>query len=191
MAATAPASLRLSRERCFVDKAFRRFFAPALLSSVGLALGGMVDCLVVGAKMGADGLSAISLGIPIYLFYNVLRYGFSIGGSIHYAAALAEGRADDGRAIFNSVLSFLIGVYLVTAALGLAFLPQLLSLLGADSAHSEVYAIAERYVRAQLICVPVLYCQGPFFYFVNCDDAPKLAAAAMVVSNAVDIVLNY
>lgn len=148
MAATAPASLRLSRERCFVDKAFRRFFAPALLSSVGLALGGMVDCLVVGAKMGADGLSAISLGIPIYLFYNVLSYGFSIGGSIHYAAALAEGRADDGRAIFNSVLSFLIGVYLVTAALGLAFLPQLLSLLGADSAHSEVYAIAERYVRA-------------------------------------------
>lgn len=191
MAATAPASLRLSRERCFVDKAFRRFFAPALLSSVGLALGGMVDCLVVGAKMGADGLSAISLGIPIYLFYNVLSYGFSIGGSIHYAAALAEGRADDGRAIFNSVLSFLIGVYLVTAALGLAFLTQLLSLLGADSAHSEVYAIAERYVRAQLICVPVLYCQGPFFYFVNCDDAPKLAAAAMVVSNAVDIVLNY
>lgn len=191
MAAAAPASLCLPRERYFVDKAFRRFFAPALLSSVGLALGGMVDCLVVGAKMGADGLSAISLGIPIYLFYNVLSYGFSIGGSIHYAAALAEGRADDGRAIFSSVLSFLIGIYLVTASLGLVFLPQLLSLLGADSAHAGVYAIAERYVRAQLICVPVLYCQGPFFYFVNCDDAPKLAAAAMVVSNAVDIVLNY
>ncbi len=187
----ARTSPRLSRERYFVDKSFRRFFVPALLSNIGLALGGMVDCLVVGAKMGADGLSAISLGIPIYLFYNVLSYGFSIGGSIHYASALATGRADEGRTIFNNVLSFLITVYLVTAALGLIFLPQLLDLLGADRAHSEVYAIAERYVRAQLICVPVLYCQGPFFYFVNCDDAPKLASAAMVVSNAVDIVLNY
>lgn len=187
----AQTSPRLSRERYFVDKSFRRFFVPALLSGIGLALGGMVDCLVVGAKMGADGLSAISLGIPIYLFYNVLSYGFSIGGSIHYASALATGRADDGRTIFNNVLCFLIAVYLVTAALGLIFLPQLLALLGADRAHSEVYAIAERYVRAQLICVPVLYCQGPFFYFVNCDDAPKLASAAMVVSNAVDIVLNY
>lgn len=189
--AAASSPPRLSRERYFVDRSFHRFFAPALLSSIGLALGGMVDCLVVGTKMGADGLSAISLGIPIYLFYNVLSYGFSIGGSIHYASALAEGRAEDGRAIFCNVLTFLLGVYLVTAALGLAFLPGLLSLLGADPAHGAVYAIAERYVRAQLICVPVLYCQGPFFYFVNCDNAPKLAAAAMVVSNAVDIVLNY
>ena len=182
---------RLKNGRYFVDLSFRRFFIPALLSNLGLALGGMADCLVVGAKLGADGLSAISLGIPVYLFYNVLSYGFSIGGSIHYAAALAQGRADDGRRIFNNVLAFLLGIYLVTVAAGLVFLPQLLRLLGADPAHAEVYAIAKRYVRAQLICVPVLYCQGPFFYFVNCDDAPKLAAAAMVVSNAVDIVLNY
>ncbi len=190
-AAAKPAQPRLKRGRYFVDLSFRRFFIPALLSSIGLALGGMADCLVVGAKLGADGLSAISLGIPVYLFYNVLSYGFSIGGSIHYAAALAQGRADDGRRIFNNVLWFLLGLYLVTVAAGLVFLPQLLALLGADPAQAEVYAIARRYVRAQLICVPVLYCQGPFFYFVNCDDAPKLAAAAMVVSNTVDIVLNY
>ena len=180
-----------TKERYFVDRSFQRFFLPAFLSSLGLALGGMVDCLVVGSKMGAAGLSAISLGIPVYLFYNVLSYGFSIGGSIHYASALADGRVEDGVRLFNNVLRFLLAVYLVTAALGLLFLPQLLALLGADPAFPEVYAIAERYVRAQLICVPVLYCQGPFYYFVHCDDAPKRAAAALVTSNAVDILFNY
>lgn len=71
------------QERFFVDGAFRRFFIPSLLSNLGLALGGMVDCLVVGSKLGPNGLSAISLGIPVYMFYNLLSYGFSIGGSIH------------------------------------------------------------------------------------------------------------
>ena len=191
MRAAVSGRVGADRERSFVDSAFRRFFIPSFLSSLGLALGGMVDCLVVGTKLGPEGLSAISLGIPVYMFYNLLSYGFSIGGSIHYASALGDGRPEEGVRLFNNVLRALLGVYLVTAALGILFLPQLLRLLGADPAYPEVYAIAERYVRVQLICVPVMFCQGPFYYFVHCDDAPKRAAAALVTSNIVDIVLNY
>jgi len=179
------------QERLFVDRAFRRFFIPSLLSTVGLALGGMVDCLVVGAKLGPNGLSAISLGIPVYMFYNLLSYGFSIGGSIHYAALMGSGKPEAANRLFSSVLRFLLLAYLGTAALGLAFLPGLLRLLGADPAYPEVYSIALRYVRAQLLCVPLLFLQGPFYYFVHSDGAPKRAAAALAVSNAVDIGLNY
>lgn len=178
-------------ERLFVDRAFRRFFVPSLLSNLGLALGGMADCLVVGAKLGPNGLSAISLGIPVYMFYNLLSYGFSIGGSIHYAALMGSGRPEAANRLFSNVLRFLAGVYLVSAALGLMFLPALLRLLGADPAYPEVYSIAARYVRAQLLCVPVLFLQGPFYYFVHSDGAPKRAAAALITSNAVDIALNY
>lgn len=179
------------QERIFVDKAFRRFFIPSLLSNLSLALGGMVDCLVVGSKLGLEGLSAISLGIPVYLFYNLLSYGFSIGGSIHYASLMGAGKPKEANRLFGTVLRFLIATYLVTTVLGLLFLPQLLGVLGASPDYPGVYAIAERYVRAQLICVPILFCQGPFYYFVHADGAPKRAAVALTISNAVDIVLNY
>ncbi len=179
------------QERIFVDKAFRRFFIPSLLSNLSLALGGMVDCLVVGSKLGADGLSAISLGIPIYLFYNVLSYGLSIGGSIHYASLMGGGKPKEANRLFGTVLRFLIATYLVTIVLGLIFLPQLLGILGASPDYEGVYAIAKRYVRAQLLCVPIMFCQGPLYYFVHADGAPKRAAVALTVSNAVDIVLNY
>lgn len=46
-------------------------------------------------------------------------------------------------------------------------------------------------VCAQLLLVPVMFCQGPFYYFVNCDNDPKLAAVAFVTSNTLDIVFNY
>lgn len=178
-------------ERLFVDKAFRRFFIPSLLSNLSLALGGMVDCLVVGSKLGLEGLSAISLGIPVYLFYNLLSYGFSIGGSIHYASLMGAGKPEEANRLFGNVLRFLITAYFVTVALGLIFLPQLLGILGASSDYPGVYAITERYVRAQLVCVPIMFCQGPFYYFVHADGAPRRAAAALTVSNFVDIVLNY
>ena len=175
----------------FTDQAFFRFFWPVFISNLSLAIGGIADCFFVGMKMKASGLSAIALGIPIYLFYNVLSYGLSIGGSIHYSSALANGHPDEGNRIFNNTLCFLIIVYLTTVALGLVFLPQLMILLGAGTAEKEVYELATRYVRTQLICVPVLYCQGPAFYFLSCDGAPKKAASALTISNALDVLFNY
>ncbi len=184
-------AIATGQERIFVDKAFRRFFIPSLLSNLSLALGGMVDCLVVGSRLGLEGLSAISLGIPIYLFYNLLSYGFSIGGSIHYASFMGAGKPKEANRLFGTVLRFLIATYLVTVVPGLIFFPQLLSVLGASPDYPGVYTIVERYVRAQLICVPIMFCQGPFYYFVHADGAPKRAAVALTVSNTVDIALNY
>lgn len=188
---TACASPGIGQERLFVDRAFRRFFIPSLLSNLSLALGGMVDCLTVGSQLGFEGLSAISLGIPVYMFYNLFSYGFSIGGSIFYASLMGEGKPNEANRLFGNVLRFLLVVYLVTMTLGLLLLPQLLGLLGARPEYSDVYAIAQRYVRAQLICIPIMFCQGPLYYFVHVDGSPKRAAVALTVSNAVDIVLNY
>ena len=72
---------KLDENQYFVRKTFRRFFWPAVFSSVWLAIAGVVDSVFVGHAIGAAGLSAISLGMPVYLFYNILSYGFSIGGS--------------------------------------------------------------------------------------------------------------
>ena len=60
-----------------------------------MAVAAVVDSIFVGNRIGAAGLAAISFGQPIYLFYNILSYGFSIGGSIYYAGLLAEGKAEE------------------------------------------------------------------------------------------------
>lgn len=173
-------------ESYFVRRTFSCFFVPSLLSMLGLALGGLADCLFVGNRVGAAGLAAIGLGAPVYLFYSLVSIGASIGGSIHYAAALSRGDAEEGNGIFNRVLRFVLAFDLLTAALGLLLLPELLSFLGA-AAGDDVTAA---YVRAQLICAPVMFCQAPFYYFVHNDGAPGLAAAAMMTASIVDILLN-
>ena len=183
----AQQQLHWTRSRYFVRGAFRRFFIPALFSSFWMAVAGVVDSVFVGRGIGTDGLAAIGFGQPVYLFYNILSYGFSIGGSIHYASRLAEGREDEGNRIFHTILRLLLTVYLATAALGLLFLPQLMTLLGADPADE----LTRSYIRTQLIFVPIMFCQGPFYYFVNADNGPKTAALAMSASGILDTVFSY
>ena len=182
-----PGTIPDSHGRLFVRGAFRRFYIPALLSCVWIAFAGVADSVFVGRGVGAAGLAAISIGQPVYLFYNILSYGFSIGGSIHYASRLAEGRAEEGNRIFHTILKLLIAAYVVTAALGILFLPQLMGLLGADPADT----VTRTYIRTQLVFVPIMFCQGPFYYFVNADNGPKTAAVAMTVSGIADAVFSY
>lgn len=173
--------------RYFVRGAFRRFYIPALLSSFWLAVAGVADSIFVGNGIGSSGLAAISLGMPIYLFYNILSYGFSIGGSIHYASALAEGHPEEGNRIFLTIWKMLLAVYIITAGLGLVFQPQLMKLLGANPSNSVQWV----YIRTQLIFIPVMFSQGPLYFFVNADNGPKTAAAAMTVSGIADAIFSF
>lgn len=179
------------RESVFVRKSFRRFFVPSLLSCLGIAVGGLADCVFVGNAIGPVGLTAISIGQPVYMVFNTISYSLSIGGSIHYSTALSEGRAEDGNRIFNNVLRTALAIYIVLCSLGLIFLPQVLTFLGAGAPGTEVWDNCEQLVRAQLLLVPVMYCQGPFMYFINSDNNPKLSSLAFVTSNTIDVIFNY
>ena len=187
MAELTQQQMQLRQSRYFVHGAFRRFYIPAMLSTFWLAVAGVADSVFVGNGIGAPGLAAISLGQPVYLFYNILSYGFSIGGSIHYAAKLAEGREEEGRRIFITIWKVLLLLYGVTVVLGLLFLPQLMKLLGADPAD----AVTRTYIRTQLIFVPIMFSQGPFYFFVNADNGPKTASVAMSVSGITDALFSY
>ena len=175
----------------FVKQAFRRFFIPSLLAQLGLAIGGIADCIFVGNAIGVVGLTAISISQPVYLLFNTISYSLSIGGSIRYAAALSEGKEKEGNRIFGNVIRFAFFTYLLLCGLGLLFLPQLLRFLGAGAPGTQVWECCRQVVRAQLLLIPLMFLQGPFYYFINCDNRPKLAAVALVTSSTLDVLFNY
>ncbi len=179
------------KENVFIRKAFYKFFLPSLLSSLGIALGGLADCVFVGNTVGSVGLVAIGIGQPVYMLFNTITYSLSIGGAIRYSNAISEGRTEEGNRIFADVLRTNFFVSFLLCALGLLFLPQVLTFLGAGSPGTEVWENCEALVRAQLTLVPLMFCQGPFYYFINSDNNPKLAAAAFATSSVLDIVFNY
>ena len=90
--------------RQFVQKLFMKFFVPALLSSLGLAIGAVADCVYVGKMLNEDGLYIIGVASPIYMIFTTWSVALAVGGSIHFSKVLGEGDVTKGRQIFLNTI---------------------------------------------------------------------------------------
>ncbi len=177
-------------KKWFVSKLFMRFFVPALLSSLGLAIGGIADCLYVGRMLNEEGLYIIAVTAPIYMIFTTWSIALSVGGAIHFSKVLGEGDVNQGKRIFfSTVIGDLLGIF-VLSIIGIIFMESLINLLGVAS-DSMFYAEISKYVRFMLICCPILFMQAPLQYFVHAYDNPKLASLALVMGCVFDCLSGY
>lgn len=175
----------------FVKSAFFRFFTPAMLSSFGLALSGIVDSVIVGRMIGEPGLAAIGFMLPIFMVFNTFDQAFSIGGSQLYVTRISEGKPKEAIRIFNSVLVFSFLLSLLLAILGWIFCDPILRLLGVPFTDGEVLACSRAYARVLLGSAPVFFLRYVLYYFVQKDDDPTLAMIALLSGNLIDFVLTF
>lgn len=167
-----------------------RFFVPALLSSLGLAIGAVADCVYIGKMMNEDGLYIVGVTSPIYMIFTTWSVALAVGGSIHFSKVLGEGDVKQARTTFlSTIVGDFIGLCLLAAA-GLLFMEPLMNLLGV-SAESVYHAEVAGYARYMLICCPIFFMQAPLQYFVHADDNPTLASWALVLGCVADCLCGY
>lgn len=174
----------------FTRKMFRQQFAPAMVSSVGLALGDMADAVVVGQQMGVTGLAAISLSLPVFMIINVLMHGLGIGGSIRFSTLLAEGEKKAASQEFKGILLTGILISGFLAAAGNLFMGTLLTLLGASSENAALYEASKTYVRIIISGMPLFFIAYILNYYLRNDDEEKKASIGFTAGNLSDIALN-
>lgn len=180
----------MKQNRQFIHKLFVRFFVPALLSSLGLAIGAVADCFYIGKMLNEDGLYIIGVASPVYMIFTTWSIALAVGGSIHFSKVLGEG--DAGRAgdiFFGSVIGDFIGLCVLSAA-GLVFAEPLIRLLGVP-ADGIYYMETMKYVKAMLLCCPILFMQAPLQYFVHADNDPGLASWALVMGCISDCLAGF
>ena len=88
----------------FTPRMFYKLLIPSVFSSLGFALADMADALVIGQKVGATGLAAISLCLPLFMIINIFMDGLGIGGSIHFSQKLGEGENKKAVDCFKSLI---------------------------------------------------------------------------------------
>ena len=180
----------MAKGDCFAPRMFRRLLVPSLASSLGLALADMADAVVVGQRMGATGLAAISLSLPLYMVFNVCMHGLGIGGSVRYSRLLGEGKAAAAVACFNRTMRAGLALGVLIALLVNLFPALVLRLLGTSPADGALFAASESYVRIIALGAPLFFASYMLGYFLRSDDQQKLASAGFLVGNGVDILLN-
>lgn len=177
----------VTKSKSFTDHMFRRLFWPTLFSAIGLALGDIADALFVGIRIGRIGLATMSLVAPVYMVYNVFDIGIAVGASVHYTRAMGKGKAKEGIAVFSQMLMAAVFLSVLIALAGQAFMPYILSILGAGSPESELWSYAKEYLQIMFWGAPLTFLYFLLYYCVRCDDNEKLASAGYLAGYLTDI----
>ncbi len=178
------------KKQWFENKLFRKFFLPALLSSLGLAATGIADGLYIGQTLGESGLFISGATAPIYMILTTIATGFAVGGSIHYAAAVGEGDEKRGSSIFVSTVMSNFFVILLLSAAGFLLAEPLAQLLGCERSFAQ-FGRTVGYLRLLFAAAPIIFMQAPLQYFVHTDGAPGVSSAALLVGTAVDCLVGF
>ena len=169
---------------------FRGLWIPAMLSSLGWALSDMADAVVVGQRLGAVGLAAISLILPVYMVNCMFAHGLGLGGSVRYSRLLGEGRTAEAADSFHGVFGLALLFSVATAVLGSVFIEPLLALLGTRPADGALYTATKDYLQILVAATPLFYLSNILNYYLRNDGSQRRAGVGSVAGNLCDIALN-
>ena len=169
---------------------FRGLWIPAMLSSLGWALSDMADAVVVGQRLGAVGLAAISLILPVYMINCMFAHGLGLGGSVRYSRLLGEGRTAEAADSFHGVFGLALLFSVATAVLGSVFIEPLLALLGTRPADGALYTATKDYLQILVAATPLFYLSNILNYYLRNDGSQRRAGVGSVTGNLCDIALN-
>ena len=164
-----------------IRSVFFSYLAPSVSATLVTSIYILADTMMIGRGVGASGIAALNLLLPLYSAY----YGFGmmcgVGGSVLFGFSRGKGDEEAAKGYFTTAL--LLAVLLAAASIGLcaAFFDPLLILLG-DTPSLNPYSVP--YGRVLVAGSPVFVFSSFLQAFVRNDGAPKLAmAAAMRVNN--------
>lgn len=170
---------------------FREFFKYSSLNVLGmiaLSCYILADTFFVSKALGADGLAALNLAIPVYSFINGSGLMIGMGGGIKYSIAKSQGAAQRADQTFtnSAVLTAVIAACFFLT--GLLASGPLALLLGADG---TVYEMTRTYLQVILLFAPMFMTNNLLLCFIRNDGAPQLSMAAMITGSLSNVVLDY
>lgn len=167
---------------------FFRYAALNIMGMIGLSCYILADTYFVARGLGADGLAALNLAIPIYSFVHGSGLLFGVGGATKYAVFCGQGNRSLADMAFSRTLE-LAGLFAVLYFFtGLVFAGGITQLLGADG---PVFDMTRTYIRIILLFAPAFMLNDILVCFVRNDGNPKLAMTAMLTGSFSNIILDY
>ena len=173
------------------NKLRRDFFKYTLLnilSSVGMSVYILADTFFIAKGMGADGLAALNLCLPVFNFINGFGLMFGMGGGSLFSMVYNSTDRKETYKIYTNAFFALAVIAVVFEIIGIFFSERFTMLLGADE---KIFDMAHKYLKTVLLFSPAFLINNLTVCFMRNDSAPRLATFAMLFSNFYNLVLDY
>ena len=171
-----------------IRSTFFKYVSANILGMIGLSCYILADTFFIARGVGADGLTALNLAIPIYSFMNGLGLMTGMGGATRYSISKGTSDITAEKQIFTQAFCFALFLSLIFLFLGAAAAEPLSRMLGADAV---TLGLTTDYLRILMIFAPFFMCNNLFICFVRNDGAPQLSMLAMLTGSFSNIIMDY
>lgn len=171
---------------CF--KEYVKYSSLNVLGMIGLSCYILADTFFVSLGLGANGLTALNIAIPIYSFIHGTGLMIGIGGGTKYSIMQSQNNENAANRIFTTamLLAVLFSAIFLTA--GIFSSENIARMMGADEA---VFQMSKTYLQVILLFAPMFILNNVLLCFVRNDGAPQLSMAAMLGGSLSNIILDY
>ena len=165
-----------------------KYVSLNILAMAALSCYILADTFFVSRGLGANGLTALNLAIPVYNLVNGTGLMLGVGGGAKYAVSKSRGDTAAQNRVFTNTLFLAAAFSAVFVAAGIFFSENITSALGADSA---VFAMTNMYLKVILLFSPAFLLNNIFVAFIRNDGNPKLSMAGMITGSLSNVLLDY
>lgn len=169
-------------------KNFLKYTSLNVLGMIGLSCYILADTYFVSKGLGANGLAALNLAIPIYSFIHGSGLMLGMGGATGYSIKSSQNQTDSANRIFTNTVFLTLGFAVIFFVLGLFYSESIVKLLGAEG---EVLHMSKTYLQVILLFAPMFLLNNALLCFVRNDGSPQLSMIAMLGGSVSNIVLDY
>lgn len=171
-----------------ISSVFFKYSIPSVLGMLAISSASIVDGFFIGNYVGAFGLAAINISLPIFSFLFGFALMIAIGTSVVAGKLIGEGNIQTASIIFTKAVISIVVFSFLSCSILYFNIETLLYYLGADE---NLMDIAIEYLSIILIFIPFLMIGVVLDYFVRVDNRPNLAFITMLLSSIINIVLDY
>ncbi len=169
-------------------KEFIRYASLNSLGMIGLSCYILADTFFVARGLGASGLAALNIAIPVFSLIHGTGLMLGIGGATCYSINISQGNKDKGNRFFSHTVSSGMMFAVVFILSGVFFSGPLAMILGADG---ETFEMCRTYLRVLLLFSPFFIFNNILISFVRNDGYPHYAMTAMICGSFANIIMDY
>lgn len=170
-----------------VGKLFLKYIPQNILGMVGISLYILADTFFISKAVGADGITALNLVLPVYSIIFAIGAMIGVGSAIRFAIAKSR-KSSDVDSYFSNGLFWGTVIGLIFSLTGLFFPDKVLTLMGGDA---DIVEVGTSYTKIFMAFAPFFVWNYICNAFVRNDGAPSMAMAATLSSSLFNIVADY
>lgn len=171
-----------------LNKQFFKFVIPSIIAMWVFSIYTIVDGFFVANFAGELELSAVTIVVPYVNFLFAIAIITGVGSQTIIGIELGKGKRDEANKVFTFIILFILSFSVILALIGIIFMNQIISFLGADS---TLFQLSHDYLSVIVFFSPFYIIAYAFEVLVKVDGFPRTAIIGAISACLTNIVLDY